>query len=389
MIRIKNAGVLLCAFTLSSFYSTLAQAEDNRSWYIGGGIGITELDPDTGNTGYNVSDKSDTGFKLFGGYDFTERFSVEAFYADLGASKLDSNFVTLPDGEITYSTLGASALWYFWRNGESGGSDPRKGWQAYVHGGLSFLANSASSGIKFTQDNSTQIQYGAALEYGLNNGIALRAGLDLYDKDASMAFVGVLKRFGTATKRKAIAEPKPEPVIEVKPEVKPEVVVVAPVIVPEVDTDKDGIVDSLDGCSDSPKEFKVDKKGCSIIDLQFDGVNFENKSYDLTDESKKLLDEVVIMINLSPEFQKIEVSAHTDYKGDGKSNLELSEKRALSVKDYLVARGVNEKRLVSKGYGESQPIANNETAEGRAKNRRVELTVLKDEPVDVNQPGAE
>jgi OmpA-OmpF porin, OOP family len=121
--------------------------------------------------------------------------------------------------------------------------------------------------------------------------------------------------------------------------------------------------------------------------LNFDGVYFEPKSYELTDESKAHLDEVVITINISPEFQKIEVSAHTDYKGSGESNQVLSEKRAASVKDYLVSRGVNEKRLIAKGYGESQPIASNRTEEGRAKNRRVELKVMKDDAVDVKQAG--
>ena len=392
MIIIKKTGVLFCALTIQVFFNPVLaedqQSEKNRSWYIGAGLGITELDPDTDNTGYSVSDKSDTGFKLFGGYDFTEQFSVEAFYADLGAAKLSSDFITLPDGEITYSTIGASALWYFWRNGENAGDNPRKGWQAYVHGGLSFLDNSASSGIKFTQDNGTQIQYGAALEYGFNNGIAVRAGLDLYDKDASMAFVSVLKRFGTKSKRKVISEPVPEPVIEVKPpepiiEVKPEVIVAAPIVIPDVDTDKDGVFDRLDECADSSPAFKVDEKGCSIIELEFDGINFEPESFELTQESKDLLDEVVITINVSPELQRLEVQAYTDDKGPEKYNLKLSEQRATSVKNYLVSQGVSESRLIAKGYGESNPIADNKTEEGRAQNRRVEISVVKDEVTEV------
>lgn len=382
-------GVTMCGM---SGVAAGEQAKASNSWYVGGGLGITELDPDTGNSGYTVSDQRDTGIKLFAGYDFTEEFSAEVFYSDLGAAGLSSDFVTLPDGEISYSTIGASALWYFWRQSGSDADDPRKGWQAYLHGGLSFLDNSSSSGINYTQDNSTQISYGAAVEYGFDNGFAVRAGLDLYDKDAGMALVSVLKRFGTRSSRKAIEQPqaKPEPVVEVPPVIEPAAVatpvvvpVVAPVVAPEavveVDTDKDGVIDSLDNCSDSPAQFSVDDKGCSIIDLDFAGVEFEPKSFELTKASKALLDEAVITINLSPELQKIEVSAHTDYKGSGSSNMALSEKRAAAVKDYLVSRGVSEKRLVAKGYGESQPIASNRTEEGRARNRRVELKVLEDE----------
>ncbi|MBT8120163.1 MAG: OmpA family protein [Gammaproteobacteria bacterium] len=366
--------------------STVCAAEetetDGRSWYLGAGLGITELDPDTNNTGYSVSDERDTGFKLFGGYDYSDAITFEGFYADLGSAQLTSPFPSQPDGTVDYSTLGASVLWYFWRNGKNDGKDMRQGLQAYLHGGLSFLNNSSS--VDYSQNNGAQVQYGVGLEYGLNNGIALRAGLDLYDKDAGMVFVGVLKRFGIKSKRKVVTEPEPviepvsEPVIET---VATQVVVVPEVVVSyDVDTDKDGVVDRLDECADSPVGFAVDTKGCSIIEFNFGGVNFEPKSYELTDESKLILDEAAISINASPEIQKIEVQAHTDYKGSGEANLKLSEQRALSVRDYLVSQGVRENRLIAKGYGESQPIADNKTAEGRAKNRRVELKIISEEP---------
>ena len=393
---IKKTGVLICAFTLQAITTaSFADSHDeggaeDHSWYLGAGLGITELDPDTNNTGYSVTEEQDTGFKLFGGYDFSERLTVEGFFADLGSAQLSNPAPSQPDGAIDYSTLGASVLWYFIRNGENKGKDLRKGLQVYAHGGLSFLSNSSS--VAFSQDNSVQVQYGAGVEYGLNNGVALRAGIDLYDKDAGMVFVGVMKRFGAEPKRKVIVEPKPEPAVEpvIEPVVEP--VPTEAIIVPEVvvtndaDADGDGVIDRLDECSGSAKEFSVDEKGCSIIELDFGGVNFEPKSYELTQESKQLLDEAVVTISASPELQKIEVQAHTDYKGSGEANMKLSEQRAQSVKDYLVSQGVPEKRLIAKGYGESQPIADNKTEEGRAKNRRVELKVIKD---DVPEVGAE
>lgn len=376
---IKKAGVWLCAFTLLLSVAPVIADENNdsdqRSWYLGAGLGITELDPDTNNTGYSVADERDTGFKLFGGYDFSDRFAVEGFYTDLGSAQISSSFPSQPDGAIDYSTLGASALWYFWRNGENKGNDLRKGLQAYAHGGLSFINNSSS--VNYTQDNSVQVQYGAGLEYGLNNGIALRAGIDLYDKDAGMVFVGVMKRFGTKSRRKVIVEPEPviEPVVE--PVVEQVIIVPEVIVVADIDSDKDGVIDRLDECADSPADMKVDTQGCSIIAIELDGVTFESKSFELTAESKIILDEAVVTISASPELQ-IEVQAHTDYKGSGKLNLQLSEQRALSVKAYLVSKGVNENQLTAKGYGESQPIADNKTEEGRAKNRRVELKLVKD-----------
>ena len=384
---IKRTGALFCALALQTSVISVSAEEvdeaDERSWYLGAGLGITELDPDTNDTGYVVSDERDSGFKLFGGYDYSDNLTVEGFYADMGSAQISSSFPSQPDGVIDYSTIGVSALWYFWRNGENKGKDLRKGFQAYLHGGLSFLNNSSS--VAYSQENSVQVQYGAGLEYGLNNGVALRAGLDLYDKDAGMVFVGVLKRFGTISKRKkkieSEPEPAPAPVVEavVEPVATQEVIVPAVVVSYDIDSDKDGVVDRLDECADSPVGFRVDEKGCSIIDLEFGGVNFEPKSFELTKESKLILDEAVIAINASPEIQAIEVQAYTDYKGSGEANLKLSEQRASSVRDYLVSQGVSAKRLVAKGYGESQPIADNKTEEGRAKNRRVELKVIKDE----------
>jgi len=383
---LKKTGVFLCALTLQvSITTALAEEVDSmneRTWYLGAGLGITELDPDTNNTGYSVSDERDTGFKLFGGYDYNDIFTIEGFYADMGSAQVSSPYPSQPDGSIDYSTLGVSALWYFWRNGDNKGKDLRKGLQAYLQAGISFMSNSSS--VAYSQDNSTQVQYGAALEYGLNNGVALRAGIDLYDKDAGMVFVGVLKRFGTKSKSKLKPETVPAPVVEVIAE--PEPVKALAVIVPEAtvtydtDTDNDGVFDRLDECPDSPVGISVDSKGCSIIALEFGGVNFEPKSYDLTEESKLVLDEAAVTINASPEIQKIEVQAHTDYKGSGDANMKLSEQRASSVRDYLIYRGVNEKRLIAKGYGESQPIADNRTEEGRAKNRRVELKVITGKP---------
>jgi OOP family OmpA-OmpF porin len=285
-MTIKKTGVWLCAFTLQvSMTSVFADEIDEtsqRSWYLGAGLGITELDPDMNNTGYSVTDERDTGFKLFGGYDFSERLTVEGFYADLGSAQLSSSFPSQPDGEIDYSTLGASALWYFVRNGENKGENLRKGLQVYVHSGLSFLSNSSS--VAFSQDNSVQVQYGAGLEYGLNNGIALRAGIDLYDKDAGMVFVGVLKRFGIKTKQKIISQPAPEPVVEPVIETVSAQEVLVPVVVVVQDTDNDGVVDGDDQCADSPENIKVDDKGCSIVAVELESINFEPESFELTQE---------------------------------------------------------------------------------------------------------
>ena len=106
--------------------------------------------------------------------------------------------------------------------------------------------------------------------------------------------------------------------------------------------------------------------------LVLEGVNFITDSAELTPASKKRLDRVAESLQDWHEVD-VEVEGHTDSVADPAYNMDLSQRRAESVRDYLVSRGVSSSRLSARGYGETQPVASNETAEGRAKNRRVEL----------------
>ncbi|MCF8254697.1 MAG: OmpA family protein [Bacteroidia bacterium] len=104
-------------------------------------------------------------------------------------------------------------------------------------------------------------------------------------------------------------------------------------------------------------------------------VNFETGSDQLTASSYDILNNMAAMLKEYPQMV-IEVAGHTDNVGDDKLNLALSQKRADSVKAYLTSKGVNAKQVTAKGYGESKPIADNTTEEGKLKNRRVEFSVL-------------
>lgn len=104
------------------------------------------------------------------------------------------------------------------------------------------------------------------------------------------------------------------------------------------------------------------------------GVNFEFDSARLTEGSYPLLYGAVQHLTQHPDIN-IEIQGHTDYIGSESYNEELSEKRAATVRDYLVSKGIDSSRLTIKGYGESVPIADNSIPEGRALNRRIEFKV--------------
>jgi len=102
------------------------------------------------------------------------------------------------------------------------------------------------------------------------------------------------------------------------------------------------------------------------------GVNFEFDKSILLADSKLILDRVAASLLAHPEV-KVEVAGHTDSDGSDAYNLKLSDRRAKAVRDYLITKGVPATQLTANGYGESKPIADNKTVEGRAENRRVEL----------------
>jgi len=186
---------------------------------------------------------------------------------------------------------------------------------------------------------------------------------------------------------------------------------------PDPDNDKDGLADKIDQCPDKPEDIDgfEDDDGCPDCDNDKDGVpecpdpvdkcpdqpaNTPDgcpKKYKLVVVTKNkielkqtvyfaynktrikpvsypLLNEVAQALEDNPTI-KVRIEGHTDSRGSDKYNLKLSDGRASSVRTYLIRKGVAEDRMVSKGYGETKPIADNRTKAGRAQNRRVEFVI--------------
>ena len=143
----------------------------------------------------------------------------------------------------------------------------------------------------------------------------------------------------------------------------------------ELDSDGDGVVDRLDECPGTRAGAQVDIKGCEIKEeIRLPGVNFETNSDRLLPGSVAVLNDAAATLKKNPTIE-VEVAGHTDSDGTAEYNEGLSARRAATVRDYLVSQGVSEDRMTARGYGESQPIADNMTREGKALNRRVVLTI--------------
>jgi OOP family OmpA-OmpF porin len=143
-----------------------------------------------------------------------------------------------------------------------------------------------------------------------------------------------------------------------------------------VDSDSDGVLDPNDRCPATPLGVAVDSTGCprgGPVVLR--GVGFATNSATLTPGSLPVLDGVAEDLRKYPRL-RVELQGHTDSSGADAYNLDLSQRRAESVRNYLMAQGVSGTQLVATGYGETEPIADNTTSEGRADNRRVVMRVL-------------
>lgn len=149
---------------------------------------------------------------------------------------------------------------------------------------------------------------------------------------------------------------------------------------PWPDTDGDGVLDKDDQCpnvvgtADYLGCEKITEEDQSKINGHAKNVNFKVGNPLFTDGSKEALDEIVKIINKNT-IDEFTIVGHADSTGSAESNIELSENRSISVKDYLTANGVDASRLMTKGVGEEEPVASNNSKSGRAQNRRVEINL--------------
>ena len=152
------------------------------------------------------------------------------------------------------------------------------------------------------------------------------------------------------------------------------------------DSDGDGVPDNIDRCPNTPHGVAVDRFGCPLkSSIVLEGVTFETNSAILTADSRAPLNEVADGLTKHPRL-KVELQGYTDSTGSDKYNVILSDKRANSVREYLISQNVQPEQLSAKGFGKADPVASNATPAGRAKNRRVVMKVLEN-PGDVEVKG--
>jgi len=154
---------------------------------------------------------------------------------------------------------------------------------------------------------------------------------------------------------------------------------------PDLDNDADGIVDEADDCRDVaevrngfededgyPDDTPLVEMTCERLELR-DRIYFDTDSDVIQTRSYALLDQAAGLLVARPEIRRVRIEGHTDDRGSSRHNQDLSQRRAESVRRYIIEQGVAAERLLAEGFGEDRAIAHNDSEEGRATNRRVDL----------------
>ncbi|MEY3451608.1 MAG: peptidoglycan-associated outer membrane protein [Bacteroidota bacterium] len=135
------------------------------------------------------------------------------------------------------------------------------------------------------------------------------------------------------------------------------------------------LIPKADGNTEFEQKLQIKVVTRYLGTYTLENVNFETGKADIKPQAKAALDNLLKQLKESITM-KVEIAGHTDNVGDDEKNMTLSQKRADAVKNYLTTRGINPTRIIAKGYGEVKPIADNNTVEGKAKNRRTEVKTI-------------
>ena len=359
------AGALLASQSAQAQDNTFINPDwANSAWYIGAGVGQSRATIDeprlraslaaNGETVTGFSkDQRDTGYKLFVGRQLNQYVAVEAGYFDLG--KFDFKSSTSGNGVLNgqagfrgvnldllgqlplsqrLSLLGRVGMHYTKTSTDFSGN--RLLGSSNLHASERKLNAKLGLGLEYKFSEALAVR-GEVERYRLNDAVGNRGDADLY----SVSLVYKLGRPASAT-----------PAYQPAPEVAPVVAMPAPVI------------------EAKPAPAPVSEKVSFASEALFD---FDQST--LKPQGKAALDQLLSQLT-GMDLEVIVTVGHTDAVGSDAYNQKLSQRRAEAVKAYLVAQGVETSRVYTEGKGETQPVADNTTAAGRAKNRRVTVEVV-------------
>lgn len=360
--------------TLKSHSKCGTNAAFNACNYVGGGWVMSHVDPEGKAGGWSTSDDMSSGFNLVVGRHFKPHWFGELSYTDMGGAELSNSAPSISDKESISYKVPSLHIGYLLRA-------PNKQFNMFAKGGVSAIQNKASAKrVPYEKQTKVQATFGLGAQWqAKKSGLFARLGADFYDRDAITAGLTFGYKFGkthekvvTRVVKKAVVR---KPVVKRKPVViVKKTIVKKPVKLVVKKAVKKPVVKKVVRKPIVKRIVKKAPAACQIGVLN--GVNFLSDSATLTQGAKSRLVGVARKLK-SCTLPKLMLVGHTDNVGSEKYNLGLSKRRVVSVKAFLVKQGIRANRLGATGKGETQPRASNNTKQGRATNRRVELRSMK------------
>lgn len=382
---IKNRTLITRLIGLSLLVvSSSAWSLDNQ-WYFGIGGGVSILEPNPDEPGLNVDNNQGTLGSFTLGRDINDRSSIQLQALDLGEAELT-------DGQtVAYSAADASVLYRFYDTRDNQLRPGTLGAAFFARFGLGFADRDTTVPVGNNQD--IYFGVGGGAEFFLTRNFAIRAEAYYHDQDIASTQLSLITRFGG---RRAQSRPLPNiPVPEVsgpvlplpelpKPELPSPGVTEEPVTEPAPlalpvpaqpannDGDNDGVLNTADACPSSTVGYPVGENGCPLFDGVLSGVQFVDGTSELDENATEQLDYLANLLKRFP-VARIELLAHTDSRGDVRSQSILTRARLRTVGTYLIDQGVRANRLVLRSFGGTRPIYDNATSRGRLANNRIEV----------------
>jgi OOP family OmpA-OmpF porin len=353
-------------FAALAIFTAQFTAAAEPGWYFGGNGGPSQTDVDEKRiaadllaqgfaTTFMDDNERDTGFKVFGGYQFNKYWAMEGGYYDLGDFGYTS-FV-LPPGTL-HGVLGARGL-----NLDAVLQLPfTPKFSAFVRAGVAYSevegAFEGTGLVNVTEPNSeskeANLKYGVGFEYMFTRHFGMRLEGERYRIDDSVGNKGDIDLYSAGVLFRFPKTPPPAPYIAPPPPPPPPVVVAPPPVVVE---------------PPPPIPVQTDRY-CSLLNFQFE-INQDKVQL----EEQEKLAVIGKFLQKYPQTTAV-IEGHTDDVGSEEANQRLSVRRANAVVNYLVRTlHVDRTRLTPVGYGESRPIADNSTDEGKRENRRISAIV--------------
>lgn len=350
------------------FAANAADAADGMSpWYVGGGVGINNYEPNCDQKTMKTCGKDDPyAWDVFAGFLFNDYFGVELGYRDLGRAEWVDYSDKLNDVGAKGMNLGLVAFWPFANR-----------WSLSAEAGaLNYLmSNNKNYGSEYYSDSGVAPYVGAGIGYNITDNLKVQAKYRRYENldedkwktlEMESNYWGLELSYRFGSKTKPIAP-------------------VAAVII--ADSDNDGVNDDMDQCPDTPSTHKVDANGCTIYQEAEDKfeieAKFDNNSATVKEASYGDIKDLAEYMSKHPNAE-VTIAGHASNMGKADYNMDLSERRAIAVADVLINEyGVAPGKVSSKGYGITRPLIEGSSVEANQANRRIDAHVTGTEKVPV------